>query len=270
MAWILVAAAAASLLVARLSTSPNGAVAAQQAAPLNTLDALLSSDASESRAARKTITEQRSKFIAAILTALRATNADQARRQCVVVLGDYRAIEAAPELAHHLDWDERWGTSLSRDNDDEIVPVMVALERIGAPALSPLLDVAAGSADTNIAAQCAYVCRRIDSQGLACRVDRLLQQTPTGETKDRLQQALTQSLPSMSDDTPMVAKFLAHFVQLDDEPLVAKCLEICKSIEGRDVTGFRLRQLLEKEANAQRKARIESALKILQSSRPAK
>ncbi len=63
--------------------------------------------------------------------------------------------------------------------------------------------------------------------------------------------------------TPAIPALLDRITQTDDQDLVGRYVTICKRIEGREVTHFRLQGLLEKEKDPQNRKRIESALDIL-------
>jgi hypothetical protein len=266
--YILAGAAAAAVIAADLPKSPAASPAAQRTAAGKVLDSLFSPDASVSRSARKSVVEQRAQLVGALIASLEGTNTDEAKRQAVIVLGVYRAEEAAPVLVRHLDWDAHWRKPIGGATyDPEQSPVRNALYMIGVAALAPLLDMATNSADTNIAAECAHICRQIDLQTLNVRVDRLMQQMPRGETRELLLQALTQSVPSNENGPLAIAGFLARAVRIDDDALVAKCVGICRSLEGQDVAEFRLKRLLEKEVDGERKARIQSALQGLQNAK---
>ena len=69
---------------------------------------------------------------------------------------------------------------------------------------------------------------------------------------------------------PAVPALLDKITQTDDTKITTKCVSICKAIEGPDVTGFRLKALLDKETDPKIKARIQSALDALKKLDPAK
>jgi hypothetical protein len=62
---------------------------------------------------------------------------------------------------------------------------------------------------------------------------------------------------------PSIAPLLERIKQTDDAKITAKCILVCKQIEGIEITRFRLREQLEREADPKKKGRIESALKTL-------
>jgi len=59
--------------------------------------------------------------------------------------------------------------------------------------------------------------------------------------------------------------FLANTIAVTDDTWVRdKCIRVCLRIEGRELTQFRFRRLLEKESDLKRKGRIQSALEALE------
>ncbi len=145
--------------------------------------------------------EQSQQLRQKLLAIVGSTNSTSQKLPAVVILGELRAIEAAPILAQHLEWDTEAKpivgvTAGSFEKMSlEFCPVRIALEEIGEPAISPLLE------------------RIRDS---------------------------------------------------DDGKITQKCVLICQTIEGADVTEFRLQGLLKKERDPKKKARIQSALEVLE------
>ena len=60
-----------------------------------------------------------------------------------------------------------------------------------------------------------------------------------------------------------IPALLDKITQTDDANITKKCVSICQSIEGQDVTQFRLQGLLDKETDQTKKVRIQSALNAL-------
>jgi hypothetical protein len=62
---------------------------------------------------------------------------------------------------------------------------------------------------------------------------------------------------------PAVSALMSKILEVDDAKTVGKCVVICKSIEGREVSKFRLQSMLDREIDPKRKERLGSALRIL-------
>jgi hypothetical protein len=62
---------------------------------------------------------------------------------------------------------------------------------------------------------------------------------------------------------PAIPALLDKIMQTDDANITKKCVSICQSIEGQDVTQFRLQGLLDKETDQTKKGRMQSALDAL-------
>ena len=62
---------------------------------------------------------------------------------------------------------------------------------------------------------------------------------------------------------PAIPALLNKITQTDDAKIAEKCVSICQTIEGQEVTQFRLQGLLQKETDQKKKGRIQSALEAL-------
>lgn len=69
---------------------------------------------------------------------------------------------------------------------------------------------------------------------------------------------------------PAIPALLDRIVGTDDAKIIEKCVSICRTIEGREVTQFRLQGLLAKETDPKKKARIVSALEALEKKKAGK
>jgi len=167
----------------------------------NTNDAIFHSLTSSNFDARLNATvkldTQRTETIQKLIAIADSTNSPDIKVFAVVVLGEYRAVEAVPVLLKNLDWDWSRGGIVLSGNEDWAVrlwPVSSALEKIGVPAVPALMDQIEGT---------------------------------------------------------------------DDAKMIGKCVSICEKIEGADVAQFRLQKALKTETDAQKRARLETALKAI-------
>jgi hypothetical protein len=71
------------------------------------------------------------------------------------------------------------------------------------------------------------------------------------------------SSPLFNIGMPAIKPVLDKMLQTDDLETIRLCADICKSIEGKEVTQFRLQGLLNKESDPKKKERIQSALDAL-------
>jgi HEAT repeat protein len=62
---------------------------------------------------------------------------------------------------------------------------------------------------------------------------------------------------------PAIPALLDKIIQTDDIKITEKCVSICQTIEGKEVTQFRLQGLLDKETDQKKKERIQSAMEAL-------
>ena len=140
---------------------------------------------------------QRAETIHKLIAIADSTNSPEIKVHAVVVLGEYRAVEAVPALLKNLDWDQLHGGIISSTKEDwalRLWPVSSALEKIGVPAVPALMDQIEGT---------------------------------------------------------------------DDAKTIGKCVSICEKIEGADVAQFRLEKALKTETDTQKRARLETALKVI-------
>jgi HEAT repeat protein len=62
---------------------------------------------------------------------------------------------------------------------------------------------------------------------------------------------------------PAVPALLEKITQTDNNDLMFMCVEVCRSIEGHDVTQYRFQSILDKTNDPQKKERVQAALAIL-------
>ncbi len=165
--------AALALLVLRHEAYGQGAPVegrkpTQEMAEEEVLQSLVSTNRSTRLAAAVELDDQRRRLVQKLMAILDGTNSDKVKVAAVIVLGEYRASEAAPLLAQHWEWDEvtRGGFMNARISQEELeelgFPVTEALKKIGAPAIRALLDRIMNTEDTSTAARCISVCQSIE------------------------------------------------------------------------------------------------------------
>ncbi len=140
---------------------------------------------------------ERKELVRGLLSILDGTNSDHVKVNAVIVLGEYRAVEAVPVLVDHLDWDgaAHGGFFNARVAKEEVelktAPVSSALIKIGTPAVPRLLAKIAETDDTNTVMKCLSICQSIEGRDLVrFRLQALLSKEDGEQRKQRFQAAL--------------------------------------------------------------------------------
>jgi hypothetical protein len=145
--------------------------------------------------------------------------------------------------------------------------------QIGSHAIPVLLDRIAETDETNIIAKCVRVCYRIEGRELTqVRLQELREIATDPKKKDRIQTAIgiLTGLDPFEIGVGGAPDLLYRVAESLPPTLPESIIENCVAMQGREMTQFRLQRLLEKETDATRKARIQSALDFLEMSQPAK
>lgn len=160
------------------------------------IDAIISTNRDTRLRAATELDDQRRQLVKKLIVILNSTNADSVKLEAVVVLGEYRAVEAIPILVQHFEWDDaapRVGfNSLWIEERDELgYPVDNALVNIGMPAIPALLDKIMETDDVKIAGKCVTICQYIEGlEATRFRLQGLLQKETDTKKKERIQAAL--------------------------------------------------------------------------------
>lgn len=144
--------------------------------------------------------EERKQLVQKLMDILDSTNSDEVKVYAVVVLGEYRASEAVPDLVHHLEWDEKgafgsggpslWAPGV-REEEELTCPVSSALMNIGLPAIPALLNRITETDDSTTMDRYLRLCRAIEGAEVTqFRLQGLLERASDQNLKDRIQSAL--------------------------------------------------------------------------------
>jgi len=142
--------------------------------------------------------EERSRLVKGLMAILNSTNSDEVKAYAVVVLGEFRAAEAAPLLVRHFEWDEIIANSadsaIPRREAETLrwsYPVSYALLQIGLPAIPALLNRIQETEGTNTTDKCVRLCRAIEGPAATqSRLQALLEKETDLKRKGRIQSAL--------------------------------------------------------------------------------
>jgi hypothetical protein len=164
------------------------------------LQSLVSTNREVRLASAVALDTQRKQLVQKLMGILDSTNSERVKVDAVIVLGEYRASEAAPILAHHLEWDDiRSGRGfnglMSREADMERgAAVTLALCNIGLPAFNALLDRIAETDDAKTIAKCILICQYIEGpdapEAAQFRLQRRLDKETDQSKKARFQSAM--------------------------------------------------------------------------------
>ena len=176
---------------AKAAQSPN-----EQSLLQKDLESIISTNRDIRLRAATQLDDQRRQLVKRLIVILNSTNADSVKLEAVVVLGEYRAVEAIPILVQHFEWDDaslRGGDhALWIEELDELgYPVDYALDNIGMPAIPALLDKITETDDAKIVGKCVAVCQYIEGlEATRFRLQGLLQKEADPKKKERIQAAL--------------------------------------------------------------------------------
>ena len=139
---------------------------------------------------------QRAQMIRKLLAIINSTNSVNVKIDAVVVIGEYRVSEAAPILVRHFEWD--WFSEftpikpiMTKEDWAERNPVMIALVKIGMPAIPALLDKITQTDDARITFDCVTICNAIEGTEVTqFRLQGLLDKSADSKEKERIQSAL--------------------------------------------------------------------------------
>jgi hypothetical protein len=162
------------------------------------LESLVSTNGDMRLQAAVKLDEQRRQLVQKLMAILDSTNSLIMKLDAVVVLGEYRASEAAPVLARHLEWDEIAATNnpftkpiMTEEDWAEKSPVIFALQKIGMPAIPALLDKITQTDDAKITFECVTICNAIEgAEETQFRLQGLLNKENDQKKKERIQAAL--------------------------------------------------------------------------------
>lgn len=149
--------------------------------------------------ATEQLDRKREEMIQYLLKIVAGTNTAEVKANSIVVLGEYRAVEAVPFLLKLLGEEPNHGGIIQPSRESSEVrfnPVSGALQKIGMPAIPALIE---------------------------------------------------------------------KIKETDDPKMIMKCVSICEKIEGADVMQFRLQRTIKNETDAQKKVRLELAVKSVAS-----
>ena len=139
------------------------------------------------------IAKQREQLITSMLTILSTSDSVALKENAVVILGEYRAVEAVPFIVNNLQMDEGWHGQIRGQflPDDWQRPMSIALLKVGAPAVPALLDKIAETNDDAVRAKCVSICSAIEGRDVAeFRLQKLLKSEVDATKKQRIQAAL--------------------------------------------------------------------------------
>jgi hypothetical protein len=160
------------------------------------LESIISTNRDIRLRAATRLDDQRRQLVKQLIVILNSTNADSVKLEAVVVLGEYRAVEAIPILVQHFEWDDaspRGGIhALWREEvEDTGYPVDEALDNIGMPAIPALLDKITETDDAEIVGKCVTICQHIEGLEVTrFRLQALLDKETDLKKKERIQSAL--------------------------------------------------------------------------------
>ncbi len=203
----LIAALAPALIVgqATVQERPTDRAAAGTDALPASFSQLTSSNPDVMIAGAAQLDRQRSDLIQALLGIIDSTNSPAVKVTAVTVLGEYRAAEAVPVLVQHLEWDQAVPGGVTKRTPREVAeivlaPVSIALQKIGMPAVAPLLARVAETDDKRTATKCVAICGRIEGVDVTeFRLRALLAKETDQTRRARIQSAL-ESLTNRSLD----------------------------------------------------------------------
>jgi HEAT repeat protein len=127
---------------------------------------------------------------------LQSTNSVERKLDAVIVLGEYRAVEAVPILVDHLEWDEATVGEVTRILPQEEVeelwgPVTMALQKIGVAAVPPLLERISATDNPKLTWKCTWICSRVEGPAVTrFRLQGLLEKETDVKRKGRIEAAL--------------------------------------------------------------------------------
>ena len=137
--------------------------------------------------------EHRTNFTQILLRQVGTSNINP---DVIVVLGEYRITESAAFLVLHLDLDfegRSWNIDRLPDPNQPIYvnTVSTALEKIGMPAISALMDRIAKEDDAKLLERCLAICNAIEGAEVTqFRLQRLAERETDPKRKKHLQSAL--------------------------------------------------------------------------------
>jgi len=230
------------------------------------LESLVSSEKAARLNAARQLDNRRRELIPKLMEILKSTNSDEVKAGAVIVLGQYRASEAASLLVHHFEWDETRQHDYQSGHiliEEDLTPVTSALTEIGQPAIEPLLERIVETDDTKITVKCVHICHYIEGLDVTqFRLQELLGAAPDNKKKERIQSALNlvNNWKALAAGPRGISEMLGKIAETDDGKMTSQFLIRLRLIEGRQMTQFRLQGLLQKETDPRRKGRIQSAL----------
>ena len=260
------------ILVAE-DASPSQPVDAKNA-DTNIIERLLSRERSARLGAAAELDSQRTHLVEKLISVLESTNSDAIKIDAVIVLGEYRATKAVPVLLRNLQLEPNAKKLVSVNSSDpsealeEVsLPVTTALTKIGVPAVPSLLDRIVEMDDTNLTRKCLAVCVSIEGEEVTqFRLKELMEMVSDQKEKARVQYAL-ETLKGLNESEiarSPIAQFLDVVRQSDDEDTRLDFVDGCVEKYGWVETRFRLKALLERETDQDRRDRIQSALEYLE------
>ena len=174
----------------------------EDASQTNLMETLVSTNSYSRLSAVKELGAQRGQMIKDLMAILNSTNSDEVKMDAVVVLGEYRAVEAIPFLMDHLDRETNvflsaaniLGTQVMNvwgNNEFEVEPVSGALCQIGLPAIRALLSRIEETDDAKIARKCVQICDNIEGPEMTkIRLEDLLKMNDEKRKRARIESAL--------------------------------------------------------------------------------
>jgi hypothetical protein len=161
------------------------------------VESLVSSNRGERLSGVRALYDQRRQLVKKLIGILDSTNSAAIKVDTVIVLGEYRASEAVPTLISHFDWDDVvhgaifTSVTTTEEVDEMVMPVSVALSKIGLPAIPRLLEKISETDDTNIVKKCVWTCASIEGvEATQIRLLDLLERQTDKNGKAGIQSAL--------------------------------------------------------------------------------
>ena len=183
------------ILAADASAVPNSKSQISQDKVMASL--LSETDRVERLIALRTLMENRTNYVRKLMAVLEGDGSDDFKVSIAIVLGEYRAVECIPFLMQHLEPDHRYPRMMvnGRLPPPDLVtykePMRAALEKIGAPAIPPLMGKITQTDNAQLMEKCLSICNAIEGAEVTqFRLQRLSEKETDPKKKERLQSAL--------------------------------------------------------------------------------